>query len=139
MIAVITTAASVKLLANSMRRSRRFFSSLCIGVHLLRVFGVNMLPHLLLLRQNTACTRLNICAPNAAPIKKLNQSNAPPPLRVQGGHIVAGEQQLLRGCVQGLRNGGDPGQRQIDLAVFDVAHPQRYVLRLWVLLGVSGA
>nr|DAM04495.1 MAG TPA: hypothetical protein [Caudoviricetes sp.] len=40
MIAVITTAASVKLLANSMRRSRRFsLSSLCIGVHLLRVQG----------------------------------------------------------------------------------------------------
>lgn len=31
MIAVITTAASVKLLANSMRRSRRFFSSLFTG------------------------------------------------------------------------------------------------------------
>lgn len=31
MIAVITTATSVKLLANSMRRSRRFFSSLFTG------------------------------------------------------------------------------------------------------------
>ena len=50
MIAVITTAASVKLLANSMRRSRRFFSSLCIGVHLLVVSKVDTIVGAHLLR-----------------------------------------------------------------------------------------
>lgn len=55
-----------------------------------------MLPHLLLLRQNTACTRLNICAPNAAPIKKLNQSNAPPPLCVHGGHVAVTYRDIFR-------------------------------------------